>query len=101
MLNFLTAIDRSGRWILAVLMLLFILTGLGITKNIMDPQLAKQLHQNVLPLLLYILFLVHVVVPLRAKFLQWQVSTNDKVSAAYAYAIGGVLLALCFWLHFR
>ncbi|MEI7750767.1 MAG: hypothetical protein WCJ71_01635 [Candidatus Omnitrophota bacterium] len=101
MLNFLTAIDRSGRWILAVLMLLFILTGLGITKNIMEPQLAKQLHQNILPLLLYILFLVHVVIPLRAKFLQWKLSQNEKVSAAYAYAIGAILLALCFWLHFR
>jgi len=101
MLNFLTTIDRSGRWILAVLMLLFILTGLAITKNLMDPQLAKQLHQNILPLLLYILFLVHAVIPLRAKFLQWNLAKNERMCAACAYTIGAVLLALCFWLHFR
>jgi cytochrome b subunit of formate dehydrogenase len=101
MLNFLTAIDRFGRWILAVLMLLFILTGFGITKNIMDPQLAKKLHQNILPLFFYVLFLVHVVIPLRAKFVQWNLSKNENVSASYAYAIGAILLALCFWLHFR
>ena len=101
MLKFLTAIDRSGRWILAVLMLLFILTGLGINKGILDPQWAKQLHQNILPIFLYILLLVHVVIPLRAKFLQWNLAKNEQVCAAYAYAIGAVLLALCFWLHFR
>lgn len=101
MLNFLTAIDRSGRWILALLMLFFILTGLGITKGFMDPQLAKQLHQNILPLLLYILFLAHVVIPLRARFIQWNLAKSEQISAAYAYIIGAVLLALCFWLHFR
>jgi cytochrome b subunit of formate dehydrogenase len=101
MLNFLTAVDRSGRWILAVLMLFFILTGLGMTKGLLDPQIAKQLHQNVLPLFLYILFLVHVVIPLRAKFIQWNLAKSEQVSAAYAYTIGAVLLALCFWLHFR
>lgn len=101
MLNFLIAIDRNGRWILALLMLLFIMTGLGITKNIMDPQLAKQLHENFLPPLLYILFAVHVAIPLRAKFLQWKLANTDPLSAACAYAIAAVLLALCFWLHFR
>ena len=101
MLNFLLTIDRHGRWILAVLILIFIITGLGITKNIMDPQLAKQLHENVLPPFLYILFVVHVAIPLRTKFLQWKLGANEQVSSAYAYAIAAILLALCFWLHFR
>ena len=101
MLNFLVAVDRHGRWILAVLMLSFIITGLGITKNIMDSQLAKQLHENVLPPLLYLLFVIHLVIPLRAKFLQWEVAKNEQVSSTYAYAIAAVILALCFWLHFR
>ncbi len=101
MLSFLVAIHRYGRWILATLMLLFIITGVGITKNIMDPQLAKQLHENVLPLLFYVLLLVHLVIPVRAKFLQWKVSKSETMSAAYAYTIAAVILALCFWLHFR
>lgn len=101
MLNFLTTIDRFGRWILALLMLLFILTGFGITKGLMDPKLAKQLHKDILPPLLYILFLIHIVIPLRAKFIRWDLAKNKQVAAAYAYMIGAVLLALCFWLHFR
>lgn len=101
MLNFLMAIDHKGRWILAVLMLLFIITGFGMTKNIIDPQLARQLHVNVLPPLFYVLLMIHIVIPLRAHCVRWKLGPSERGSAAYAYLIAAVFLVFFFWVHFR
>ena len=101
LLKLLAAINRYGSWILMVLMLLFILTGLAITKNFMDPRLAKQLHENVLPLPFYVLLLTHVFFPLRAKLAKGTIFKSEKTATAYAYAVCGTLLVLFFWLHFR
>ena len=43
-------IDNFGVWILLFLILLFIITGYGATKNIMDPVLAKYIHTQLLPI---------------------------------------------------
>ncbi len=101
MLKFLTALNRYGAWILAVLMLLFIFTGLAITKNFMDPRWSKQLHENVLPIPFYVLLLAHLFFPLRARLSQWKLFGSEKTATAYAYAVCGTLLTLILWLHFR
>lgn len=101
MLNSLIAIDRHERRTPAVLMLSFIITGLGIGKKIMGPQLAKQLYESILQPIVYILFVIDGMIPLRTKFLQWKVVKNEQVSFACAYAMAMAILALCFWLHFR
>jgi cytochrome b subunit of formate dehydrogenase len=96
-----TAIDRYSRWILLVLMLLFILTGLGITKNIMDQRLAKQLHENILPLPFYLLFLVHIFYKLPVHLVRWRVFKSEATAALYVYALAAILLGLFLWIHFR
>src|SRR3989338_4293833 len=96
-----SVIEHYGCWILAVFMLLFIITGLGITKNIMDPRLAKQLHENILPVPFYVLFLIHAFFPVRAKLIQWRLFKSERTAERYACALFWILLALCFWLHFR
>jgi uncharacterized membrane protein len=101
MLKILAAIDRHSRWILLVIMLLFIITGFGITKNIMDQRLAKQLHENVLPVPFYVLLLLHVFYPLPANLVRWKAFKSETVAAVYAYILAAIFLGLCLWLHFR
>ena len=94
-------IDRYSRWILLVLMFLFILTGIGITKNIMDQRLAKQLHENILPIPFYIFFLVHIFYKLPVHLVRWKVFKSETTAAAYVYVTAAILLAFFLWLHFR
>ncbi len=101
MLKWLAKIDRYGRWILAVIMLLFILTGFGITKNIMDQRLAKEIHEDILPIPFYFFLLLHIFYPLPAKLVVWKIFKSEKVAAAYTYAVALILLAFFLWLHFR
>ena len=97
----LAMIDRHSRWILLALMLLFIITGLGITKNIMDQRLAKQLHENILPIPFYFLFLLHIFYPLPANLVRWKAFKSETVAAVYVYFLAAIFLGLCLWLHFR
>ena len=101
MLKWLAAIDRSGCWILAALMLLFIITGLGITKEFMDKPLAKELHENVLPVPFYLFILIHIFLPVRSKFLAWRIFKSEKAATAYTSALLVILFFLFLWLHFR
>ncbi|MFH1208075.1 MAG: hypothetical protein V1673_00770 [Candidatus Omnitrophota bacterium] len=95
------AIDRHSRWILFVIILLFILTGFGMTKNIMDPRLAKQLHGNILPIPFYVLLLLHVFHPLPANLVRWKAFKSEAVAAVYVYFLAAIFLGLFLWLHFR
>ncbi len=101
MLKWLAAIDRYVCWILAAFMLLFIITGLGITKELIDKQWAKQLHENVLPVPFYLLILIHIFLPVRSKFLEWRFFKNEKTSTVYTLTLLILLLFLFLWLHFR
>jgi hypothetical protein len=94
-------IDRHSRWILLVIMLFFILTGFGITKNIMDQRLAKQLHENILPIPFYVLLLLHVFYPLPSNLVRWKAFKSETVAAAYVYFLAAIFLGLFLWLHFR
>ena len=101
MFKFLAWFDRYGKWILAVFMLLFIITGLGITKGIMDPKLAKELHENVLPVPFYFLILMHVFCTMPARLVRWKIFQNERIAAAYSGLVAFLLLFLFIWLHFR
>ena len=101
MLKLINFIDRYGRWILAVLMLLFIFTGLGITKSIMDQRLAKLLHENILPVPFYFLILAHLFPPCRSKILQWNLFKSERTADIYTAILFILLLVSFLWLHFR
>ena len=94
-------IDRISRWILLVLMFLFIFTGFGITKGIMNPKWAKQLHENFLPIPFYALFLVHIFYKVPIHLVRWNIFERETTAAVYMYALATILLGLFLWLHFR
>jgi len=63
MINFwrlVVKIDRYTQWVLLVLVLVFIITGYGMTKQIIDPVLATRWHINILPIPLFIFLGLHI-----------------------------------------
>ena len=58
--KWLNRINNFGVWILLFLIFLFIITGYGMTKNVMDPVLAKYIHTRLLPIPFFVFLMVHV-----------------------------------------
>ncbi len=94
-------IDNFGVWILFFLVLLFIFTGYGVTRHIMDPVLAKYIHSQLLPVPLFFFFLVHVIKSVHKQFKNWRVFKNERVLDLYVYLLAFFVMGLFFWLYFR
>jgi len=94
-------LDNFGVWILLILIFLFILTGYGMTKHIMDPVLAKYIHSRLLPVPLFAFLLIHVLKPVYKQFKNWQIFKNERALNFYVYLLAFIVTGLFFWLYFR
>lgn len=101
MLKFLAWLNRYGCWCLMALALLFVFSGLDMTKHLLNPGLAKRIHTDILPIPFYILLLAHIFFPLRNRLLRWSIFKNEKTATLYAYAVCGILLVCLLWLQLR
>jgi hypothetical protein len=99
--KFLTKIDKFGVWILLVLVLAFIITGLGMTKHIMDPVLARYIHTQLLPLPLLIFFCIHIIKPIRNQFKEWNIFSSEQAIDIYAYCLVLTVAVILVWLNLR
>lgn len=97
----LAKLSRYTAWIAFVVILLFILTGYGMTKRIIDPDLAKFLHNKILPIPLFVSLLLHGGICARATFRRWGVFKSSVMIDLYVAAVGLVLLALFLWMYLR
>lgn len=94
-------IDAVGAWILFFLILLFIVTGYGMTKQIMDPALAKYIHSQLLPVPLFIFFMIHAIKSLYKKLKDWCLFKSELWLNIYLYSLAFMVTGLFIWLHFR
>jgi len=99
--KFINKIDSFGAWILMALILSFVITGFGMTKQIMDPVLAKYIHTQLLPIPLLVFFCVHVIKAVRNKFKKWNIFKDDRTLDIYAYALVLIVTVILIWLYFR
>lgn len=97
--KFLIKLNRFSAWALLVLMILFIVSGYGMTKQIIDPVFATQLHDNILPVFLFIFFTLHVAISSSYALRRWKVFKTSKSANVYALILGLILLILFFWLY--
>ena len=97
----LARLSRYTAWIAFVVILLFILTGYGMTKRIIDPDLAKFLHNKVLPLALIVSLLAHGGICARSTLRRWGVFRSNVTIDLYVAAIGLVLFVLFLWMYLR
>lgn len=61
-------LNKFSGWILLILIVLFIISGYGMTNQIIDPVFARYLHSQVLPIPFYIFLGLHLILPLKRLF---------------------------------
>lgn len=98
--KFLIKLNRFSAWVLLVLIILFIISGYGMTKQIINPVFAKYLHDKLLPIPLFVFFLVHVGLSIRYALWRWKLFKERKTADIYIIIISLILLVFFLWLYF-
>ena len=65
--------DRVAAWVLLGTMVVYFISGYGMTKGIIDTKLAIAIHNNILPLIALVAFTVHTFYAIRLTFLRWKI----------------------------
>lgn len=73
MQKYLPKIDRFFAWVLFGTMLLYFITGLGMTKGIIDPTFAAKLHLSILTYVIMIAFTFHTFYAIHLAFKRWRI----------------------------
>jgi hypothetical protein len=95
----LTRVSRFTAWTALTVIALFVVSGYGMTKRIIDPDVGKILHQRILPIPLFVAVLVHGGVCARRSLYRWHVFANRAAVNLYVTLVCAVLLALFLWMH--
>lgn len=98
--KFLIKLSRFSAWALLVLILVYIITGYGMLKAVIDPVFSRYLHNNLLPIPLFIFFAFHVCISSGYALRRWGVFKSAKSANIYAFVLGLIFLILFFWLYF-
>ena len=98
--RFLIKLERFSAWILLILVILYIISGYGVTKGIIDPVFSKYLHDKLLAIPFFIFFVLHVGIATKYALLRWRVFKSQKAGNVYIIIFGLVLLAIFLWFYF-
>ncbi len=70
-MKFWIKLDRLAAWILLACMILYFISGYGMTKGLIDSKLALNLHDIWLPIVVIISFCIHGAFATRLAFIRW------------------------------
>ena len=70
---YLCKIDRIAAWVLLGVMIAYFISGYGMTKGIFDTGIAVKIHNNILPLVAIVAFVVHTFYAIRLAFRRWNI----------------------------
>lgn len=88
MKNIMIKIDRLMAWILFVCIILYFISGLGMTKGIIDSTIAAAIHNGVLKYITLTAFIIHSGYAIRLAFIRWRVWNNlGKIIWSSFYAL--------------
>ena len=73
MFRFLIKIDRLSAWTLFISMLLYFISGFGMTKGLISPAYAVKLHLSYLTYVVMIAFSIHTSYAIHLAFKRWQI----------------------------
>jgi len=96
--RFFVKLDRLSAWGLLILMIAFITSGYGMVKEIINPITAKYLHEVLLPIPMFVFFVIHVGWQLRLSLIRWKWGSQKWISF-YVLTISLFLLFFFFWLY--
>ena len=87
-IKFFMKLDRLAAWILLVVVLLYAVSGYGLTKGIINPALARELHFNWLAALALIAFVIHTYYAIHLALMRWRIwNVFTKILLAIAYLV--------------
>ncbi|MEI6144769.1 MAG: cytochrome b5 domain-containing protein [Candidatus Berkelbacteria bacterium] len=72
-MKYLIKFDRFFAWVLFITMILFLVSGYGMTKGIISNKLAVDIHNSVMPPVLIIAFTIHAWYAIHMAFKRWQI----------------------------
>jgi len=72
-MKYLIKFDRFFAWVLFITMILFLVSGYGMTKGIISNKLAIDIHNKLLPSILIIAFTIHAWYAIHMAFKRWQI----------------------------
>lgn len=90
-------LSRWSGYCLIAMMLLYFISGYGMTKNIIDPVFAKTLHEKWLPIPATIFILCHILFRFRS-FLRKRIDDSNWVNI-YLLVFGLVILIIALYLY--
>lgn len=96
----LLVIDRYCGYLLFVLMGAYFITGFGQTKGIIDPAIAKEIHEDWLPLPTFAAFLLHSLINARFILIRKGVRAKSWWNG-YLVALGAILFGIFLYLYIR
>jgi hypothetical protein len=80
------------------MMLAYFISGYGMTKEIINPAFAKYLHEVLLPIPMFVLFIIHVAVNAKLAFIRWGWA-GQKWTNFYIIISSLFFLAFFLWLY--
>ena len=96
--TFLIKLSRFCGWAMLFIMLTYIISGYGMTKEIINPFTAKYLHEVLLPIPFFIMLIIHVAVNARLALIRWKWG-SDKWISWYVVFLSLFFLIFFFWLY--
>ncbi|MBL7154998.1 MAG: hypothetical protein ISS88_00635 [Candidatus Portnoybacteria bacterium] len=97
--TFLIKINRFSGWALLVLMILYFISGYGMTKEIINPVTAKYLHEVLLPIPMFVFFIIHVGLSVRLALIRWHLASQKWINF-YILLLSCFFLIFFLWLYF-
>jgi predicted heme/steroid binding protein len=80
-------IDRAAAWTLLATISAFFISGYGMTKGIINRQLANNLHSNILPVIGSVAFAIHTGLAVRMSLMRWRLWNGvSKILLILIYA---------------
>ncbi len=89
-------IDRICAWCLLASMVAYLITGFGMTKSLMSPDLSKLIHDHVLPVPAFIAFAFHSAYGVHVALKRWKVWSPAWSVALIVYVAALVIGTLVF-----
>ena len=96
---YLVKIDRVSAWILFATMLAYFISGYGMTKGLINAEIAANLHNEWLPLIMILAFCVHTFYAIHLAFERWRI-WNIFTKALLVIFYTGLLSAFVWFNNF-
>lgn len=75
-MKYLIKLDRISAWVLFFSMLLYFITGYGLTKGLISPSFSQKIHLDWFPLIILFVFTFHTSFAIHLAFRRWNIWNN-------------------------